>query len=127
MPKSLKDFVEEALKEVREVSPEELPKLMETGEYLLVDVRELDEWNLGRLPDAIHIPRGFLEVKADHEHPKRDPRLQDRDQKLILYCGSGNRSALGAQTLHQMGFQDVLSLCEGWTGWTARDYPVVTE
>ena len=63
-------------------------------------------------------------MKADLEHPKRDAWLADRDRPLVLYCGGGHRSALAAQTLQEMGFRQVVSLAEGWTGWTERDYPV---
>jgi rhodanese-related sulfurtransferase len=89
-----------------------------------VDVREESEWAAGHVPGARNVPRGFLEVNADLAHAKRDPWLADRARKLILYCGGGNRSALAARTLQQMGFRSVVSLAEGWRGWTKRDYPV---
>ena len=47
-----------------------------------------------------------------------------RARKLILYCGGGHRSALATRTLREMGFDDVVSMAEGWTGWTERGYPV---
>jgi rhodanese-related sulfurtransferase len=89
-----------------------------------VDVREPDEFAAGRLPGALSYPRGFLEVRADLEHHKRDPWLAERGRKLLLYCGGGHRSALAAHTLQQMGFREVLSLAEGYAGWTGRGYPV---
>ena len=75
-------------------------------------------------PGARSYPRGFLEVRADKHHHKRDPWLEDRHRKLILYCGGGNRSALAAQTLQQMGFKHVYSLREGWSGWDDRGFRV---
>jgi rhodanese-related sulfurtransferase len=42
----------------------------------------------------------------------------------VVYCGGGNRSALAAQTLQEMGFRRVVSMAEGWTGWTTRNYPI---
>lgn len=87
-------------------------------------VREPDEYAAGHLPGARSYPRGFLEVRADLEHYKRDPWLADRSRRLVLYCGGGHRSALAAHTLQQMGFTDVRSLAEGWTGWTARNLPI---
>ena len=89
-----------------------------------MDVREADEFEAGRIPGARLVPRGFLEVRADLEHPKRDPWLADRARPLILYCGGGHRSALAAHALKRMGFERVVSLAEGWAGWTKRDYPV---
>lgn len=127
MPRSLADFVREALATVEEVSPEEVRALLERPDregVELIDVREADEYEAGHLPGARHYPRGFLEVRADLEHPKRDPWLADRSRRLVLYCGGGHRSALAARTLQQMGFTDVRSMAEGWTGWTKRGFPV---
>lgn len=127
MPYSLADFVREALATVTEIAPEELRRLLDRpdrGGIELLDVREPDEYTAGHLPGARSYPRGFLEVRADLEHPKRDPWLADRSRRLILYCGGGHRSALAARALQQMGFADVRSLAEGWTGWTARGFPV---
>ncbi len=126
MAKALADLVGEALAEIEEISPEETGRLLarpghDGWEFL--DVREADEFAAGHLPGARHYPRGFLEVRADLEHPKGDPWLADRSRKLILYCGGGHRSALAARTLQEMGFEHVRSLSEGWTGWTKRGYP----
>lgn len=127
MPKTLDDFVKAALAEIEEVAPEEAHRILAAPDregWHVVDVREESEFAEGHLPGARLVPRGFLEVKADLAHPKRDPWLADRARKLILYCGGGNRSALAAQTLRQMGFEHVVSLAEGWSGWTKRGYPV---
>jgi rhodanese-related sulfurtransferase len=125
--RSLADFVREALDAVQEIRPEEARRLLDAPSHEgwhFVDVREPDEFAAGRVPGARSYPRGFLEVRADLEHPKRDPWLADRERKLVLYCGGGNRSALAARTLQEMGFRQVVSLAEGWTGWTLRGYPV---
>jgi len=126
MARSLADFVREALATVPEVSPEEVRRLLalpDRGGVEILDVREADEYAAGHLPGARHHPRGFLEVRADLEHTKRDPWLADRSRKLILYCGGGHRSALASRTLQEMGFTDVRSMAEGWTGWTKRGFP----
>jgi sulfur-carrier protein adenylyltransferase/sulfurtransferase len=127
MAKSLKDFVQAALGKVREITPEEAARLLaQPGRegWHFLDVREPDEFAAGRIPGARNVPRGFLEVKADLEHHKRDAWLADRDRLLVVYCGGGNRSALAAQTLQEMGFRRVVSMAEGWTGWTTRNYPI---
>lgn len=127
MPRTLDDFVREALESVEELGPEEAARLLEAperGGWHFVDVREESEFEAGHVPGAVLVPRGFLEVKADLAHAKRDPWLEDRGRKLVLYCGGGNRSALAARTLQQMGFTNVVSLREGWSGWTKRGYPV---
>ena len=127
MPKSLHDFVTNALKTVPEVTPEEVREIQETGGYTILDVREPNEFEEGHLKGAINIPRGFLEVKADLEHYKRDERLADRTQKIVCYCGGGHRSALAAKTLQEMGFDSVVSMKEGWTGWNLRNLPTTRE
>jgi rhodanese-related sulfurtransferase len=124
--KSLKDFVSEALERVTELTPEEAKRLLEAPDqegWHFVDVREESEFAAGHVPGARLVPRGFLEVKADLEHPKRDPWLGDRDRKLLLYCGGGHRSVLATRTLQEMGFSRLASLREGWAGWTKRGFP----
>jgi rhodanese-related sulfurtransferase len=126
-PRSLADFVDAAKRVIREISPEEARRLLDTPGHQgwhFVDVREPDEYAAGHLPTAKSSPRGFLEVKADLVHPKRDPWLADRTRKLVLYCGGGHRSALAAQALREMGFRQVVSLAGGFAAWTQRDYPV---
>ncbi len=127
MAKSLADFVRAALGTVEEISPEGAADILDKPDragWYFVDVREPDEYAEGHIPGARNFPRGFLEVRADLEHYKRDPWLEDRGRKLILYCGGGHRSALATRTLQEMGFKRVLSLAEGWTGWIERDLPV---
>ena len=128
-PLALADFVDRALAEIEEISPEEAFRRLSAPDregWHFVDVREPDEYAAGHLPAAKSSPRGFLEVRADLEHYKRDPWLTDRNRPMVLYCGGGHRSALAAQTLQQMGFTRVVSMAEGWTGWTERGYPVET-
>jgi rhodanese-related sulfurtransferase len=127
MAKALKDFVRDALAQIREIPPEEAARLLDQpdrGGWSFLDVREPEEFAAGRIPGARNVPRGFLEVKADLEHPKRDAWLAERDRPLVLYCGGGHRSALAAKTLGEMGFSRVVSLAEGWAGWTKRNHPV---
>lgn len=127
MGKSLEDFTNEARRVVREVDPEQVFGLVNGEGWLLLDVREPDEFAEGHLPGAINIPRGFLEVKADLEHYKRDERLRDRHQKVLCYCGGGHRSLLAAKTLLEMGFEDAVSMAGGWTEWTLRGFPTERE
>lgn len=127
MTRSLADFVRKALESVEEISPEDAAQILEKADragWDFVDVREPDEFAAGHIPGARNFPRGFLEVRADLEHYKRDPWLEDRGRKMILYCGGGHRSVLAGKTLQEMGFLRVLSLAGGWTGWVERDLPV---
>jgi rhodanese-related sulfurtransferase len=78
---------------------------------LLVDVREDSEWEQGRLPGAVHMSRGILESKIEKAAP--DPKTP-----IVLYCASGARSALAAESLRRMGYLDVVSLDGGFKAWT---------
>jgi rhodanese-related sulfurtransferase len=127
MAKTLADFVDAARPRVREITAEEARAILAApGQHgwHFVDVREPDEFAAGHIPGARLYPRGFLEVRADLKHPKRDEWLRDRTRPLVLYCGGGHRSILAADTLQQMGFERVVSLTEGWAGWSRRGYPV---
>jgi len=83
---------------------------------LWVDVRELDEWTEGRLPGAIHVPRGHLESRIEQAAP-------DKGQAIVLYCAAGNRSAFAAKTLEELGYEHVVSLTGGYTEWKRNGLP----
>ena len=108
--KTGEDLVEEAKQQIEEVTPEQVRELQARDERVVyLDVREPNEWNLGRLPHAVHLPRGNLETKVE--------ALIDRSQKVVVYCARGNRSALAALTMKQMGYGNVASMARGFLGW----------
>jgi molybdopterin/thiamine biosynthesis adenylyltransferase/rhodanese-related sulfurtransferase len=85
---------------------------------VLIDVRESEEWDAGHIPGAKHVPRGYLESRIEGAVP-------DRSQRVVLYCASGNRSALAAHTLRDMlGYENVESMTGGITLWKDRGYEV---
>ncbi len=97
---------------------------------LLVDVREPDEFAAGHLPGAINLPRGVLEFRI-HARPAMacdaSPALAPADRPLLLYCLSGGRSALAADSLRQLGFSAVASLAGGYQAWRNAGLPFATE
>jgi rhodanese-related sulfurtransferase len=104
------DLINEAKARIKEVTPEEVMRQLERGEKLtLLDVRDLNEVNLGRIPSAVHISRGNIETKVEAIIP--------RDAHVVVYCASGNRSAFVADTMQQMGYSDVASMARGIRGW----------
>jgi rhodanese-related sulfurtransferase len=110
MAKTYHDLVKEAKTRVREVTARETMQLLDAEQQpVLLDVREPNECALGRIPGAVIIPRGVLEQNVE--------RVVPRDRKVIIYCASGNRSALAADVLQQMGYADVASLAGGIRGW----------
>jgi sulfur-carrier protein adenylyltransferase/sulfurtransferase len=83
-----------------------------------VDVRRHDEWDEGHIPGALHIPRGSLESRIES-------RVPDRSTPVVLYCASGERSALAAKTLGELGFERVVSLTGGFTDWKRNGGEIV--
>lgn len=111
------ELTEEARGRIREVTPAEVAAMRERGEKAVyLDVREPNEWNLGRIPGAVFLPRGQLESKVEDAVP--------RDAKVVIYCARGNRSALAADTLQQMGYEDVASMSGGFQQWAMEDREV---
>lgn len=83
---------------------------------VLIDVREPDEYEQGAIAEAIHIPRGFLESRIEATAP-------DHDQRIVLSCASGARSAFGAKVLAELGYTNVASLAGGFSGWKQSGNP----
>src|SRR6059058_5740523 len=104
--------------EVEEVDPAEVREHLGNG-VVLVDVRESEEWDAGHIPGAKHIPRGYLESRVEGAIGS------DRSQKVVIYCASGQRSALAANTLKELlGYENVASMNGGITLWKDRGYEV---
>ena len=111
-PQFLK-LVNDAKKRVKETNVAEVRQRMEGGEkFLLVDVREDNEWAAGHLPGAVHMGRGVIERDIE-------TRVPETSMKMVLYCGGGFRSALVADNLQKMGYTNVESMDGGWKGWVA--------
>ncbi len=89
---------------------------LRTSRPLVVDVREIDEWSEGRIPGAIHLPRGNLESRIEQAAP-------DRAQPILLYCAVGNRSVFAAKSLEELGYENVVSLAGGYTEWKRGGFP----
>ncbi len=126
MAKSLMDFAAEARAKVEEISTAEV-ELIVGDPVLFLDVREPGEVREGHLPNALNIPRGLLEAKADFDFPHREERLQDRDQGVIVYCASGMRSLLAAATMQEMGFSNVKSMTGGFVAWKSEGREIAGE
>ncbi|MDV4144851.1 rhodanese-like domain-containing protein [Shimia sp. FJ5] len=94
--------------------------MVEAGEALFVDIRDIRELDReGRIPGAIHAPRGMLEFWVDPESPYFKP-VFETDKTLILFCASAWRSALATRDLQNMGFENVAEMEGGFSQWKAR-------
>ena len=110
-------LVNDAKTRVKETNVADVKRRMDSGEtFLLVDVREDNEWAKGHLPGAVHMGRGVIERDVETSVP-------ETGTKMILYCGGGFRSALVADNLQKMGYTNVESMDGGWRGWNEAGLP----
>lgn len=93
---------------------------------LMIDIREPQEFERGHIPGAIHLPRGMLEFDIHKlvESAKPDLNVASEEQAIVLYCGTGGRSALAAQCLESMGYRNVRSMAGGIVAWAAAHLPL---
>jgi rhodanese-related sulfurtransferase len=123
MPRTVEDLVDEAKRHIRSVSPDAIADKVLSGELVVVDVREPDEFAQGHIPGAIHIPRGWLEFKADPSCPAYDERIA-RDTPVLVYCPFGGRSALAAAALQELEYTNVTNLEGGLAAWQDAGYAI---
>lgn len=111
-------IVNEAKKKVRETTVDEVKARMDAGDkFVLVDVREDNEFAKDHLPGAIHLGKGIIERDIENAVP-------DTAAPLVLYCGGGFRSALAADNLQRMGYTNVISMDGGIREWREKGYPL---
>ncbi len=111
-------LVEDAKTRVREISIEEYQEMLKAHNAgVLVDVREDEEWKAAHAQGAVHLSKGIIERDIETAFP-------DKDEKLVLYCGGGFRSALTADNIQKMGYRNVLSLDGGWRAILIAGLPI---
>lgn len=115
-PDRFQILVAQAKKNITEISPVESAARSRSGEAILIDVREREEWDKERMPGAIHLNRGTIELEIEEQVP-------DVDALIICHCGGGGRSALVAESLQKMGYKNVRSMAGGFRAWKAADLP----
>jgi rhodanese-related sulfurtransferase len=116
-PRFLK-IVEESKKCVRETTVDEVKARLDRGDkFVLVDVREDNEWAKDHLPGTVHLGKGIIERDIEGKYP-------NLDTPLVLYCGGGFRSAMAADNLQKMGYTNVISMDGGIRQWRERGYPL---
>jgi rhodanese-related sulfurtransferase len=120
-------LVNAALPQIHELMPWDLDAMRQAHpDLLVIDIREADEYAAGHIQGSLLVPRGVLESACDWGYPDTLPALvQARTQPVVLVCRSGNRTALAALTLQQMGYDQVFSLKTGVRGWNDFELPLV--
>jgi len=117
------EVVAKAKATIKECTIRDMQACMTAG-TLLVDIREAKEFAQGHLPGAIHISRGLLEFEILPAIEKRGDIANAEDCNIVLYCGTGGRSALAAKSLDDMGFQNVKSMDGGIVAWAEAKLPL---
>ena len=111
--KTFQQLADDAKMRIEEITPEEVAQKLSDGgsDWVLIDVRENDEFRAGHLPGARGIGRGILEYHIADEVP-------DTQTEIVLYCRGGNRSALASDAVREMGYTRVLSMSGGFREWS---------
>ena len=110
-------IVEEAKKEISELSVDEVKGMMDNKEeFTLIDCREQDEWSKGHIQGAKYLGKGVVERDIESQYP-------NPNEPLVFYCGGGFRSALVCSNLQKMGYTKAISMDGGWRQWKDKGYP----
>lgn len=127
--KNYRDLVQDVLPQINEIFPWDLEEKLDRGESpVLVDIREPYEFEAMHIEGSLNVPRGILESACDWGYQETVPELvAARDREVVLMCKSGNRSALAAKVLQDMGYQAVSSLKTGLRGWNDYEQPLIDQ
>lgn len=116
--KTSDQLVKEAKASIKEVSVDEVKKLIDNKEkIILLDVRDKEEFETGYIPGAINLSRGLLEFKISTMIP-------DKNAVIIVYCGIDLRGPLAARTLNELGYKNAVNIIGGLKAWKAAGYPI---
>ena len=121
---SSRQLVADAEKEIETLTVEDAMALQGRDDVVLVDIRDIRELQRdGRVPGAIHCPRGMLEFWIDPESSYHKPVFAE-DKRFVFFCAGGMRSALAALAAQRMGLKPVAHIRGGFSGWKAAGGPV---
>lgn len=109
-------LVADAKKNITEISPQDAAARLKSGEALIIDVRDKDEWDEGHIPAGTHLSRGTIELDIEEKVP-------DLNAMIICHCGGGGRSALAVEILQKMGYKNVRSMAGGFKAWKTAGLP----
>lgn len=100
---------------ITQATPEQVHAWLQSGEILLVDVREANEYAFERIHGALLYPLSTFDPKA---LPRHGPRI-------VLQCGSGKRSMMAAHRLEVTDHESIVNLAGGLQAWKAAGLPVI--
>lgn len=110
---------------INECSVTEIQGCLDSG-TLIIDIREPAEYERGHIPGAVHLPRGLLEFEIHGlvERRRSDRNMLPEEQPIVLYCGTGGRSALAAETMATLGYRNAKSMSGGIVAWAQARLPL---
>ena len=117
------DFIAKAKATIKERSVRDVHDNMDSG-TLLIDIREPAEFSRGHIPGATLIPRGLLEFELLPTILRTSGDVEPEHCEIVLYCGTGGRSALAAKSLDDMGYRNVASMDGGIVAWAEARFPL---
>ncbi len=121
-----KTLLDEANAKIRTLPVAEALALHGREDVVFVDLRDPRELEReGRIPGAVHCPRGMLEFWIDPESPYHKPVFA-QDKTFVFFCAAGWRSALSTATAQDMGLNPVAHMEGGFTAWKNAGGPVET-
>tara|TARA_B100000131_G_scaffold101857_1_gene98891 strand:- start:1204 stop:1590 length:387 start_codon:yes stop_codon:yes gene_type:complete len=124
--KSSQTLVQEALSEVKTISPAEALEKLNKDECNLIDIRDAVELQkLGRIDKSVNVSRGLLEFSIQPNSPFVQNNNLDLNKELVLFCAAGGRSALAAKTLNEMGFKKVSHVEGGFGNMSNSGFKVI--
>jgi rhodanese-related sulfurtransferase len=119
-----KALCDAAEREIETIPPDEAVKLAGRADVVLVDIRDIRELQRdGKVPGAVHCPRGMLEFWIDPNSPYHKP-VFNQDKKYVFFCAGGLRSALATLTAQRMGLKPVAHIGGGFGAWKKAGGPV---
>lgn len=124
--KSSQTLVNEALKEIKTINPDQAFELTQNDKCNLIDIRDIRELeNEGRVENSHHIPRGMLEFWLDPESVYFKKGKLDPNKEMVLFCAGGLRSALAAKSLKEMGFEKISHIDGGFSALKQSKFKIL--
>jgi rhodanese-related sulfurtransferase len=115
--RSFEEQVADARTRIRELTAAQVLAMHSRGDgVVFLDVRELHEWNLFRIPGAVHIPLAQLRERVSS--------VVEPGRRVVVYCARGGRAALAADALRELGYEDVISIAGGVMAWMSAGGPL---
>ena len=124
--KSSQSLVNEALKEIKTINPDQAFELAQNDKCNLIDIRDIRELEKeGRVENSHHIPRGMLEFWLDPESVYFKKGKLDPNKEIVLFCAGGLRSALAAKSLKEMGFEKISHIDGGFSALKQSKFKIL--